>query len=76
VWRDASFAERVVQLAEYFQEWASDSQIWEHAGYSRTEVELWAMWPACASTIAAIPSLRRWMTITPSGPLRASPLER
>jgi hypothetical protein len=47
VWRDASFAERVVQLAEQFQEWASDSQTWEHAGYARAGVELWAIWPAC-----------------------------
>jgi hypothetical protein len=47
VWRDASFAGRVVQLAEQLQEWASDSQTWEHAGYSRAEVELWAIWPVC-----------------------------
>lgn len=47
VWRDIPLADRIVQVAEQFQEWARDRQSWEHAGHSGEEIASWAVWPGC-----------------------------
>ena len=67
VWRDVPLADRIVQVAEQFQEWASDHQTWEHAGHSGEEIAAWAVWPGRPPLTAAIPSTRRCTRVMPSG---------